>query len=104
MRYIVTEEQLSRQELYQIKWKRFEKFMKRRGDEIKDLISQHTHAYTYDIERYDEDIVVSSVLSMVISEFIVNNDLAADDDVEYDWVHYYIEDNYKDYIKKELGL
>jgi hypothetical protein len=103
MKYIITEEQLSRQELYQIKWKRFNKFMKRRGDEIKDLISQHTHAYTYDIERYDEDIVVSSVLSMVISEFIVNNDLG-DDDIEFDWVHYYIEDNYKDYIKKELGL
>jgi hypothetical protein len=104
MKYIITEEQRSRQELYQIKWNRFEKFMKRRDDEIKELISQHTHAYKYDIDRYDADIVVSSVLSMVISEFIVNNDLAADDDVEYDWVHYYIEDNYKDYIKKELGL
>jgi dipeptidase len=78
--------------------------MKRRGDEIKDLISQHTHAYIYDIDRYDEDVIVSSVMSMVISQFIVNNDLDADDDVEYDWVHMFIEDHYKDYIKKELGL
>ena len=104
MIYIITEEQLSRQEIYRMKWKKFETFMKRRDDEIKDLISQHTHAYTYDIGRYDEDIVVSSVMSSVISEFIVNNDLGADDDVEYDWIHMFIEDHYKNYIKKELGL
>jgi hypothetical protein len=103
MKYIITEEQLSRQEMYQIKWKKFKMFMTRRSEEIKELISQHIHAYTYDIDRYDEDVIISSVMQMVVSEFIVNNDLG-NDDIEYDWVHYYIEDYYKDYIKKELGL
>ena len=104
MKYIVTEEQLTRQEIYQMKWKKFEKFMKRRDDEIKDLISQHVHAYTYDVDRYDKDIVVSAVIQMVIGDFMSNNDLNVDDDIEFDWVSIYIMDNYGSYIKKELGL
>ena len=88
MKYIITEEQLSKAEAYQIRWKKFEKFMKRRSYEIEELISQHTHAYKYDISRYDEDVIVSSVMSMVISEFIVNNNLDEDDNIEYDWVQF----------------
>ena len=104
MKYIITEEQLSRQEMYQIKWKKFKMFMTRRSEEIKELISQHIHAYTYDIDRYDKDIVVSAVMQMVIGDFMSINNLNVDDDIEFDWINYYIEDNYKDYIKKELGL
>lgn len=104
MKYIITEEQLSRQELYQIKWKRFEKFMKRRDDEIKELISQHTHAYKYDIDRYDADVITFSVIEMVVNDFMSNNDFIDEDNVEYDWLGIYLEEHYKEYIRKELGL
>jgi hypothetical protein len=97
-------ESLSRQDEYKIKWNKFEKFMKRRSEEIKELISQHTHAYKYDIGRYDEDNIVTSVLEMAGNDFIMDNDLNDEDSIEYDWVQIYIEENYADYVKKELGL
>jgi hypothetical protein len=104
MKNNLNEQNLSKQDEYRIKWKKFEKFMKRRDDEIKDLISQHTHAYTTDIERYDGDVITSLVIGMVTDDFMVNNDLNVDDDIEFDWVSIYIYDYYRNYIKKELGL
>jgi hypothetical protein len=96
--------ELSREDKYQIKWKRFETFMKRRDDEIKDYISQHTHAYTYDIDRYDEYVIVTAVINMVVNDFIINNELLDEDDLNSDWIYQYITDNYTSYIKKEIGF
>jgi len=87
----------------QKKWKRFEMFMRRRGEQIRDIISQHSHAYQYDIERYDEDVLISTMFDLVIGDFCDINKIDYEDK-EYDWVYFYIKDNYTDYIKKVLGF
>ena len=104
MKYIITEEQLSRHEEYLFRWNKFEKFMKRRDYEIKDLISQHSHPYSYDPERYDDYVIVNAVVDMVAEDFVVENGLNDEDSYEYDWVHEYLKDNYSDYIKNQIGI
>ena len=102
MKYIITEEQLSGVK----RWKKFEIFMKRRDEIIKEFISQHTHPFKDKMDkmdRFDEDVVTIAVINMVISNIISSENISYED-TEYDWVRLYLKDNYTDYIKKELGV
>lgn len=114
MKFVITEEQNVRLQVLrrldeksdsheQKKWLRFEMFMRRRGEQIRDIISQHSHAYQYDVERYDEDVLMSTMLDLVVGDFCDINKIDYEDK-EYDWVYFYIKDNYTDYIKKELSI
>jgi hypothetical protein len=102
MKYIITEEQLGRTEQYQIKWKKFDIFMKRRDAEIKELIREKSQRYKVNLSKLDE-VTVIGVRHLVVAYFIDNNNISEDGD-EFDWVMEYIKDNYNDYIRKELGL
>jgi hypothetical protein len=105
MKYIVTEQQLTKGEEYQKKWKRFENFIKRRNDIIEELISYYiVNYYKNEIGVRSNDSLITSIKNKVAKDIITNAHTIDDDDWEYDWVHFYIDDNYTEYIRKELGL
>ena len=87
----------------QKKWKRFEMFMRRRGEQIRDLILKHSQDYKRSNSNYGKDVVVDKMFELVVADFCDINKIGYDDK-EYDWVYFYLQDNYTDYIMKELGF
>jgi len=87
----------------QKEWKRFEMFMRRRGEQIRDLILKHSQDYKRSNSNYGKDVVVDKMFELVVADFCDINKIGYDDK-EYDWVYFYLQDNYTDYIKDELFL
>jgi hypothetical protein len=87
----------------QKEWKIFEMFMRRRGEQIRDLILKHSQDYKRSNSNYGKDVVVDKMFELVVADFCDINKIGYDDK-EYDWVYFYLQDNYTDYIKDELFL
>jgi len=102
MKYIITEEQLGRAEQYQKKWKRFDMFMKRRDDEIKDDIIKYCNKYRDELETVEAKFVIEAIKDEIIENLLMKNGVS--DEQIVDWISFYIDDNYTEYIEKNLGL
>ena len=102
MKYIITEEQLGRAEQYQKKWNRFDMFMKRRDDEIKDDIIKYCNEYRDELATVKAKYVVESVKDKIIENLLRKNGVS--DEETIDWIFFYIDDNYTEYIEKNLGV
>lgn len=102
MKYIITEEQLGRAEQYQKKWKRFDMFMKRRDDEIKDVIIKYCNEYRDELATVKAKFVIQTIKDETIENLLMKNDVR--DEQIVDWISFYIDDNYTEYIEKNLGL
>jgi len=99
MKFIITEEQSENLK----QWKRFEMFMRRRSEQIRDLILKHSQDYKRSNSNYGKDVVLDKMFELVVADFCDINKIGYDDK-EYDWVYFYLQDNYTDYIKDELFL
>ena len=86
MKYIITE----RQEEYLKRFEKFKKFMKRRDKDIKELILKFSNR-----PRTNPEMVLDNVLV----ELTNINKIDSEDDL-FQWVYFYLQDNYYDYINQ----
>lgn len=89
MKYIITE----RQEEYLEKFHKFQRFMRRRDAEIKELILKYSNR-----PRTNP----AAVLENVLVELCNNNDIDSEGEL-FQWVYFYLQDNYYDYINKMMS-
>ena len=99
---ILKEEHVVRGEKYQKKWRHFYLFMKRREEEIKDLVVRFCDDYRDDLNTVKAKFVVQSIIDEVIENLLMKNTIH--DEQIIDWVGFYVEDNFTDLINNELGL
>ena len=89
MKYIITE----RQEEYLERWSKFRRFMMRRDTEIKELISIYSKR-----PRTNPAMVLENVLVKLANDNYIDSEGEL-----FQWVYFYLQDNYYDYINKMMS-
>jgi hypothetical protein len=102
MRFVITEEEKDQiRDLYDDKWNRFYRCMRRRHDTIDSVIESAIKDYSNIMfgDLMNETEFVNNIVYIVADTLESRDDFdCVEDEDSFDWIHSYVSDNWKDYL------